>query len=140
MKFKSKTLLIDEDENNKIRACYHNYARMSILEFIYSELFIWKSVQRNIVYAFKELLEPIKEISWFIINIITLPILPITLYFHAKKEISKAKNKVWEHKCYNCKYRKNSPILKGRVEDIIGIAKCIKCKLIDGIPTEFVEK
>ena len=139
MKFKSKTLLIDEDENNKIRPCYHNYARMSILEFMYSEIFVWKSVQGNIVYAFKELLEPIKEISWFIFNIVSLPILPITLYFHAKREIEKAKNEVWENKCHYCKFRKSSPILKGRVEDIIGIDECVKCKLVDGMPTEFVE-
>ena len=140
MKFKSKTLLIDEDENNKIRPCYHNYARMSILEFMYGELFIWKSVQRNIVYTFKEFLESIKEISWFIFNIVSLPILPITLYLHAKKEISKAKNEVWEYKCFSCKYVKSSPLIKGRIEDIIGIDECIKCKLIDGIPTKFVEK
>jgi len=140
MKFKSKTLLIDEDENNKIRPCYHNYARMSILEFMYGELFIWKSVQRNIVYTFKEFLESIKEISWFIFNIVSLPVLPITLYLHAKKEISKAKNEVWEYKCFSCKYVKSSPLIKGRIEDIIGIDECIKCKLIDGIPTKFVEK
>jgi len=139
MKLKSKTLLIDEDEKIKIRPCYHNYARMTTFEYLYYKVFIWKSVQRNFIEACQDIIEPIKEVSWFVFNIVTITLLPISLYVNAKKEIKKAKNEVWENKCYNCEYRKSSPIIKSRVEDVVGIDKCIKCELIDGMPTEFVE-
>jgi len=139
MKLKSKTILIDENEKIKIRPCYHNYARMTTLEYLYCEVFIWKTVQNNIIYSFKEVIEPIKEIVWFVLNIISLPILPILLYIKAKKQINKAKNEVWKDKCYDCKYRKNSPMIKERLKDMIIIGECAKCKLIDGMPTKFIE-
>lgn len=140
MKFTSKTLLIDEDENNQIRPCYYNYARMTTLEFLYCKIFIWKSVQRNIICAFKEVIEPIKEISWFIFNIITIPLLPISLYVYAIKEIKKAKNEVWKDKCYECKFGNCSPLIKEILKDAIIIGECSRCKLVDGVPTNFIEE
>lgn len=143
MKFKSKTLLIDNDEdtnfNDIIRPCDYNYARMNSLELMYCRLFMWKSIQRNIKGSFDELVEGLKQFLWHIWDLSLVPFLPITLYIYSKREIEKAKIEVWKDKCYDCKYWKSSPIIKGRVEDIIGIDECIQCKLIDGMPTKFVE-
>lgn len=139
MKFKNKSLLIDKDENDKIIPCDYNYARMTILEVIYCDIFIWKSLQRTIKYQYKYMIAGLGDFLYHFSQLLLLFILPILLYISARKNIKEAKEQVWKNKCYKCEYEESSPILNGCVEDIIGIKECVQCELINGEPTRYIK-
>lgn len=141
MKFKSKTLLIDNDEDtnfkDEIRPCNFNYARMTPLELMYCKVFMWKSIQRNIKGSFEELIEGLKQFLWQLFNFLTIPFLPIMLYIYTVKEIKHAKNEVWKNQCFECKYWKSSP--RTGQDMTVTVGDCDKCKIIDGVATRFIK-
>ena len=140
MKFKNKTLLIDEDENNQIIPCNYNYARMTILEVMYCDMFIWKTVKRTIKYQYRYMVTGLEDFLYHFSQLLLIPIMPILLYISARKDIREAKEQVWKSKCYKCEYEESSLILNECIEeDIIGIDECIQCKLINGEPTRYIK-
>lgn len=136
MKFKSKTLIIDNDEDTnykpKIRPCTYNYARMTVKEMMYYKIFIQKIIQNVYIDNLNDLIQNGKEFLldlWCVfINIVQIPILPIIIYIISKREIKNAQKDILQDKCCSCvNYKQKDNVF------------CDGCKLIDGIPSDFEE-
>jgi hypothetical protein len=90
-----KDYILDDD---KIRNCNSNIAKMNILEYIWFDLTIkgfFKTALQCILETGKEMFE---NTFYFIVNIVSLIFLPITLLIKAVKDINYSKKQVEKHR------------------------------------------
>ena len=92
---KNKDFIMD---NNIIRWCNSNIAKMNIFEYIYYYLFIWRASIKDIKYTFLNifelLLQGLEGICLLIVNIIIIIFYPVSLMITGLLRIKEAKREV----------------------------------------------
>lgn len=85
-------------DNNKVRNCYSNVAKMNAFEYIYYDFKDWGAM-KNFPREFMDTMKTFFEVFFcFLANIFSLVFFPVVLLFNAQHEINRAKKfcKKWE--------------------------------------------
>lgn len=76
-------------DNNRVRSCDANIIKMNPFEYCYYNIFHWSFFQNRIDRLFEQLIEGIKNLFFFLINIFItifhIIFMPIFAYFEIKK-------------------------------------------------------
>jgi hypothetical protein len=116
--------------NNKIRHCTLNESKMTVLEYMYCMIFVWKVVPKKIKGLLMDLLENGLEFIVSFVSVCLLPLSFIIFPYEAYKAIQKSKKEVYKNYCYQCKLY----IHKGEKHK-----ECKNCKLINGVATSYIQ-
>lgn len=91
-----KDLIIDD---GRIRQCYGNIEKMTVLEYMYCYVFHWGWIKDVFtIWLWGNLKQSVYYLLGFILNLILFVTMPITLPFHARRKIKLAKKRCSENK------------------------------------------
>lgn len=124
---KNKEFLIT---NSKIRHCTLNESKMTVLEYMYCMIFVWKTVPKKIKGLLIDLLKNGLEFIVSLVSVCLLPLSFILFPYESYKAIQKAKKEIYKNYCYQCRFY----IHKGEKHK-----ECKECKLINGVATNYIQ-
>ena len=88
-------------DNDKVRCCRSNIAKMNVFEYIYYELFHWEFFQDAFYCLSKSFKEFIKNGGVFFYNLVFILFSPITIIIMAFVRVKNAKEQCFENAINN---------------------------------------
>lgn len=95
LKYNDKGYVIDTIYGKDIvRECDSNIAKMSVFEWCYYKAFHWDYFSNGFSLIAEQGLEVVKNLLYFVINLVAILLSPLVLILMAHKDINRAKREV----------------------------------------------